>query len=130
MESNNVIQFPSKGNFLKTALSAEELTNNLNMVKHNHIIETLETIVPMLLNNMDLAGFDIIPSEEDEEDPNMKDCALVVEAIRSLMCKHYMIDHPFQDLSENLFQFKQDGSLTIAKSLDMDFESDESEEES
>ena len=100
------------------------------MVKHNHIIETLETIVPMLFNNMDIAGFDIIPSDEDEDDPNVKDCALIVEAIRSLMCKHYMIDHPFQNLSENLFLYKKNGILTITKSLVIDFEHYESEEES
>jgi len=117
--SNNVIQFPSRGRNQQAPISDVEIATNVNMVKFNHINETLNTIIPMLFNNMEIAGFSIIPEEEDD-DENMKDGALVVEAVRSLLCKYYEIDHPFQKLSENLFEHVGDGSLSMVEKLDME----------
>ena len=117
----NVIQFPSKNRApSKDEPTREEVVLNVSKIKYGHIHETLETVIPMLLRNMELAGFDIIP-EEDEEDPCVKDTALIVEAIRSLMCKFYDIDHPFQELSESLFNRNKDGTFALSKRLDLDF---------
>jgi hypothetical protein len=121
--ANNVIKFPSKGNFsqAQAAPNPQELALNVSMVKYNHINEVLETIIPMLFNNMELAGFQIVPQNDEEEDPNIKDGALIVESIRSLMCKYYGMQHPFQDLAESLFNPNQDGSFALTKKLEMDF---------
>jgi hypothetical protein len=77
-------------------------------------------LMPMLIRNMELAGFHIV-LPEDEEDKNIKDVALIVESLRSLMCKYYEIKHPFQDISEEIFQYNDDGSFALAKTLEMDF---------
>lgn len=116
----NVIQFPNRGKPTPEIPTVEELALNVNMVKYNHINQTLETIIPMLFNNMELAGFQIVPME-DEDDPNIKDSALIVESIRSLLCKYYNINHPFQSLSENMFNPNNDGSFSLSKTLTMDF---------
>jgi hypothetical protein len=75
----------------------------------------------MLFNNIDLAGFQIVPEYKEDDDPYIKDNALIVESIRSLLCKCYGINHPFQGLSEELFQSNQDGTFTLVKNLEMDF---------
>jgi len=130
MESNNVIQFPFKGSTTQTQLSLKDVVLSVNMIKHSHISQTLETIIPMLFNNMEIAGFNIVPLEEDGDDEHIKDGALIVEAIRSLMCKYYEIEHPFQELSEKLFIAHDDGSFALAKTLIMDFKESDDEEES
>lgn len=126
--SDNVIMFPNRGN-PPPILSREKAAISVTMVKINHINEALETIIPMLFNNITIAGFDIIPDEEDD-DENIKDNALIVESIRSILCKYYEMKHPLQDVAEEFFISKQEGVLSIAKHLDIDLsEFNESAEE-
>jgi len=117
-QSDNVIMFPVKGN-LPQQVSAEKITIDMNMVKFNHINEALETIIPMLFNNIMIAGFDIFP-EEDEDDDNIKDNALIVESIRSILCKYHGLNHPLQEVAEEFFVSKGDGILSVTKHLELD----------
>jgi hypothetical protein len=117
-QSDNVIMFPLKGN-PPQHVTAEQITLDMKMVKFNHINEALETIIPILFNNITIAGFDILP-EEEENDENIKDNALIVESIRSILCKYYGLNHPLQEVAEEFFVSKGDGVLTITKHLDLD----------
>jgi hypothetical protein len=116
--TDNVIQFPQRS---KNPIPKDdaEIALNMNMIKHNHINETLATIIPLLFTNIELAGFDIgMNNEEDEEeDENIKDGALIVESIRSLLCKLHEMSHPFQDLSELLFLEEEEGGLRMADKI-------------
>lgn len=116
--SNNVIQFPSRARSPQAPISDLEIATNVSMIKFNHINETLNTIIPMLFNNIEIAGFNVIP-EDEESDENMKDGALLVEAVRSLLCKYYEIDHPFQKLADNIFENIGDGTLAMVEKIDM-----------
>ena len=121
-KENNVIQFPSRGSKpVQAVLSEKEISTSVSLMKYNHINETLNTLVPMIFNNIELAGFNLIP-DENEEDENIKDSALMVEALRSLLCKHYEMKHPFQKLADEVFLAADDGSFTLAKALIVDFE--------
>jgi hypothetical protein len=120
--SNNIIKFPliKKGN--SKQIEPEEIENNLTMIKYNHIGETLALIIPILINNLELAGF--ISSENDEEyiDLNIKDGALIVESIKSMLLKHYNIYHPFQDIASNVFEeTKTPNEFRIKPTLDIKF---------
>jgi len=117
-QSDNVIMFPSKGN-PPPQINPEQITIDMKMVKFNHINETLETIIPMLFNNIMIAGFDIFP-EEDEDDDNNKDNALIVESIRSILCKYHGLNHPLQEVAEEFFVPKGDGVLSVTKHLELD----------
>lgn len=99
---SNVIQFPMKNTRL-TPIDENDIANNIKLVKINHITEALTTILPMLFTNIELAGFSI-SLEEDEEDDNIKDSALIVESIRSLLCKIHFLEHPFQRLADDVFK--------------------------
>jgi hypothetical protein len=120
-KESNVIQFPSRGKSAQAALSEKEISENVSFMKHNHINETLNTLVPMIFNNIELAGFHLIP-DEDEVDENLKDSALMVESLRSLLCKHYGMKHPFQKLAEEIFIPTSEGAFTLSKALIVDFE--------
>lgn len=118
MNTDNVIQFPNRSK-QSVPKDAAEIALNINMIKHNHINETLATIVPLLFTNIELAGFDIgmDSDEEDDEDINIKEGALIVESIRALLCKLHGMNHPFLDLCELLFQDDGEGGLKMVDKL-------------
>lgn len=119
-QSDNVIMFPSRGNHTPQQISAEKINVDMRMVKFNHINEALETIIPMLFNNIMIAGFDIIPDDDEDEDENIKDNALIVESIRSILCKYYELNHPLQNVAEEFFARKEEGVLTVTRHLEVD----------
>jgi hypothetical protein len=122
MPANNVIEFPNKNKLLTgEPKDMIEVTLNVNQIRFNHINETLQAVIPMIFSNIELAGFDFIPNEDDE-DPNIKDGALLVECLRSMLCKHYNIEHPLQRVAEELFIRQDDDSFTLADTLVIDFE--------
>lgn len=101
-DKNNIIPFPKKNINIKAEVNIEDIQNNIEMMKHYHIQETIATIIPIIFNQLDIAGF-YLPDEEDEMDDDIKDGALIVESIRSLMCKHYGLYHPFQKVALDVF---------------------------
>ena len=122
MPANNVIEFPNKNKLLSgEPKDMIEVTLNVNQIRFNHINETLQAVIPMIFSNIELAGFDFIP-DEDDEDPNIKDGALLVECLRSILCKHYNIEHPLQRIAEELFIRQDDDSFILADTLVIDFE--------
>lgn len=122
MPANNVIEFPNKNKLLSgEPKDMIEVTLNVNQIRFNHINETLQAVIPMIFSNIELAGFDFIP-DEDDEDPNIKDGALLVECLRSILCKHYNIEHPLQRVAEELFIRQDDDSFILADTLVIDFE--------
>lgn len=128
MNTNNVVQFPKEYNGpLINGVSIEEINENVNMVKYYHIQETIENLVPIIFNTLEISGFDVIQDEEDLE--NLSDGALIVESIRAILCRHYGIFHPFQVIAENVFEEDDDGagSLKIKDSLNIDMKEKDSE---
>lgn len=123
MDSNNIISFPKPYIGPKSTIDTEEITRNLEMMKHYHIQETIMNIAPMIFNQLDVAGFDF----SDEEAIDIKDGAFVVESLRSIMCKHYGLYHPFQQLSENVFfpDKEEIGALKIADSINISLKNNE-----
>jgi hypothetical protein len=120
MNSNNVVQFPKKYEGPRVnGLSAEDIQENVNMMKLFHIQETIANLAPIVFNQLEISGFDLI----DEEDTfAIKDGALIVESIRSMLCKHYGIFHPFQPLSEAVFEDdpEEEGTLKIVDNLNIE----------
>ena len=120
MHSNNVVAFPKAYGGPKTEkITVEEVTRNVEMMQHYHIQETIANIAPMIFNQLDIAGFSL---PDDEEDLDIKDGALIIESLRSLMCKHYDLYHPFQLISENVFypDEEETGALKIVKTLNIE----------
>ncbi len=110
---NNVIPFP--GNTRETPKDEEEVFQRVDNIKHLHIQEVLSAMVPIIFNQMATAGFDFIDDEETGEVNNVKDGAFLVEALRSIMLKHYGIEHPIQTLAENLFNHDENSGVLLLK---------------
>ena len=111
---NNIIQVPGIV-AREIPKNEEEIFQRVDNIKHLHIQEVLSTMVPIIFNQMATAGFDFIDDEETGEVNNVKDGAFLVEALRSIMLKHYEIEHPIQILAENLFNEDEDSGVLFLK---------------
>lgn len=120
MSSNNVVAFPKPYSGPKEIVNAEDISRNLDMMKQFHIQETLTNIIPMVFNQLDISGFSMVDDDLDI-DTTLKDGALIVESLRSFMCKYYEIYHPFQKLAENVFEAdnEEPESLNIVDNLNL-----------
>lgn len=118
MTSNNVVSFP-KGKSVSRDISLEDIQHNMDMMRHYHIQETIQNLVPLIFNQLDIAGFGLI---EDDVDHDIKDGALIVESLRSLMLKHYEMHHPFQQVANAIFipHPKEDGAYKIVEKLELE----------
>lgn len=121
MVSNNVVQFPKIYNGPKDEESfREQISLNIDMMKHYHIQETIATITPMIFTQLEIAGFPL-GDEESGELVDIKDGALIIESLRSIMCKQYEIYHPFQKIADNIFSpdDEEEGALKISESINI-----------
>jgi len=116
----NVIQFPGI-NKNPSVIQKEKIATDMSTVKFNHIHETLQILIPKLFNDISLAGFDVVPEEESDNE-NLKDSAMIVESIRSILCKYYEIKHPIQEISQSFFIEGEDGTISVTKHLDLNLE--------
>lgn len=98
--------------------SFESITQNTDMMKHFHIQETITNIVPLIFNQLDIAGFEFVDEESAESEESLKEGAFIVEALRAIMCRHYGIYHPFQDISREVFKTEDSNDETMLKIVD------------
>lgn len=113
MTEATIIQFPRMEGS-KLPPSREELENNLDGLRYEHINDTIDFIVPQLFQDLKSVGF------EFNEDAT-KFGAFLIEALRSMLCSHYGAMHPFQEIAEEVFQEGEDGDFKIADCLNINF---------
>lgn len=113
MEIDNVIPFPRKRQSALGEMapqSMEEVEETVDVVRQAHIQQALEQIIPMMFDNLALAGF-----QPADEMAFLKDGALIVEAARSFLNKIYGMSHPLQIIADNLFvQLDSEGNLEVS----------------
>lgn len=128
MISNNVVIFPKKNIQVKPPDEYPNLNtiqNNVEMMRHYHIQETMSVLVPLIFNQLEIAGFHM----DDENLIDLKSGAFIIEGIRSLMCKSYDIYHPFQKVSDAIFvpddEEEEENVLKITDSINIKLDDDE-----
>lgn len=90
----NVVNFPKSP--LKGPEKIEELRSSILDYRMSKVDECADELYEDLFIKMHLFGFDV--SDEGMK----KDVALVVESIRSLLCKTYNVKHVLQDLAQTV----------------------------
>lgn len=119
MQSNNVVMFPKPYNGPTVEVpSMEEINQNTDMMKHFHIQETITNIVPIIFNQLDIAGFELLEEDEDLSQTSLKEGAFIVEGLRAIMCRHYGLYHPFQEIWEKVFRPENIAGETALKIVD------------
>lgn len=126
MQSNtdNIIKFPKakKNNDLNiqdTQIDPEAIHLQIQLMKINHVNETLNILLPIIFNNIELGGFEIV-NDQKIKDINMKDSIMIIESVRSLLYKCYGLYHPFQDIAEKIFDENSD----VVDSINVTFQKD------
>ena len=120
---DNVIPFPKNN---KIPVDEDEVDDKIAQVKYHHINETLQIVIPIMFSYLETAGFEFDVEDDEEDavnDPNIKDAAFIVEAVRSLLCKHHGLEHPFQQISEHIFEqdISNKGVFNLAKKINIVF---------
>lgn len=130
MTSNNVIQFPKENKNIKKLISIDEINDSVEQMELYHIQETVNNIVPIMFAQMEVGGFNI---DQIGEESVVKEGGFLVEAIRSFLCSHYGIYHPFQRIVEKIFvpdPSEGEGAYKIADILEeLDLREDLEDEE-
>lgn len=97
---NNVILFPKERIVnLNEELSIKTIQENKELLRRIQIEETIEIVIPDMLNSIELMGFGISKRPE-----LIKEIHLVVETVNSLLLKYYNIEHPLQETAEEVFK--------------------------
>lgn len=114
----DIIKFPKNNPRAPRSESIEQIDERISNVSMYHINETLESIIPLLFSRLAMAGFDLAANDD------IKNGALLVEALRSVLCQFHGIEHPFQEVAENIFNADNEGVLSLAKNLHIEFKQD------
>lgn len=128
MTSNNVIVFPRENKNIRKAVSIEEINESVEQISLYHIQETIANIMPIIFAQLEVAGFF---AEDLDEEETIKYAAFVVESMRSFLCAQYGIYHPFQTITENIFEpdLTEEGALKIVDEINVKFDKKEKDEE-
>ena len=132
MNSNNVIVFPKENKNFKKVISIDEIHHNVEMMNQYHIQETIANVVPIIFNHLEVAGF-YLGNDDDENDlEQIRDMAFIIESLRSFMSKHYGIYHPFQKLTDNIFEeeLTDEGALKVVDEISINLKDEEESDNS
>lgn len=108
----NVILFPGKTKN-RPPQSIEEICREVKINKTARIEEITEVVVVQLFEDLFDNGYDF----SERHDAN-KDMAFLIEAVKSIMCKHDGLDHRFHLLSETFFVADANGDLTFVEEIE------------
>lgn len=99
--TNNVIVFPKQ--IEKQQLqSLDEILERVEENRREHINYVLDELAAFVFQRAHEEGFDI------DQDELYKDTILVVESIRSMLCKSVSINHPLQKITEDLISIEDE----------------------
>lgn len=93
--TDNIIIFP-KPKQNQQLQSLPEILGRVEENRKEHISYIVDDLASFIFQRAHEEGFDL------EQDDLHKDCTLVVESIRSMLCKAIRIDHPLQKITESL----------------------------
>jgi hypothetical protein len=110
---NNVTIGPWPGSSLTTtAVSSEEIRIRVNKIDQVFKATKIDQVLEIVIVNMfeDLFDNDFDFQKRHDAD---KDQAFLIEALRSLLCRHIGLEHPYHALSERYFTADENGDLTF-----------------
>lgn len=95
--TDNIIQFPKPKSPNGVPQTRAEMEAEIREAREEYIGEVISEYTYDLLQFLQNCGIHF------GDDKYGKDVAFIIEATRSLFCKKYNIDHPFQKISSTMF---------------------------
>jgi hypothetical protein len=105
--TDNVILFPGFRREDAPPQNLDEIHDKVTQTRKEHVAGVMNDMIPDVINMFGAYGVDI------NDDKYIKDVALVMESIKALLHRQYNLEHPFHNISDNIFEFKYNEDSTI-----------------
>ena len=105
--TDNVILFPGFRREDAPPQNLEEIVDKVTQTRKEHVAGVMNDMIPDVINMFGAYGVDI------NDDKYVKDVALVMEGIKSLLHRQYNLEHPFHNMVDNIFEFRYNEDSTI-----------------
>lgn len=105
--TDNVIAFPG---FKRESppQSVEEIVDRVTQTRKDHVEMIMNDLIPDFIHIFGSYGIDI------NSDESVKDVAMVMESVKSMVSRQYRLQHPFHEMVDNIFDFSYNEDNTIA----------------
>ena len=105
--TDNVILFPGFRREDAPPQNLDEIVDKVTQTRKEHVAGVMNDMIPDIINMFGAYGVDI------NDDKYVKDVALVMEGIKSLLHRQYNLEHPFHNMVDNIFEFRYNEDSTI-----------------
>jgi len=105
--TDNVILFPGFKREDAPPQNLDEIVDKVTQTRKEHVAGVMNDMIPDIINMFGAYGVDI------NDDKYIKDVALVMEGIKSLLHRQYNLEHPFHNMVDNIFEFRYNEDSTI-----------------
>lgn len=118
--TDNVIPFPGSRKHAPPQ-TIEEIKENVEKVRMELAVEATHSGMIALFEALAKEGIDLTG------DANIKDNALICEAIKAAICKSLTLNHSFHTMTEKMFEFEwfDEGMYSYTYKLPSEFDKEE-----
>lgn len=107
MNETNVIQFPVQKKPIPHELpSIDQVQQILHNQKQAELSDLTEVLGNIVIDQLHSAGLTVMQNDEAT-----KDVCFFLESLKSLLYKHYQLEHPFQHFAEQCFVYNDDDNI-------------------
>lgn len=105
--TDNVVLFPGMKRE-SPPQTVEEIVDQVTQTRKEHVEGVVNDLIPELIQLFGSYGLDV------NSDENIRDVAMVMESIKSLLARQYRLPHPFHEMVDNIFEFSYNEDSSVA----------------
>ena len=105
--TDNVVLFPGMKRE-SPPQTVEEIVDQVTQTRKEHVEGVINDLIPELIQLFGSYGLDV------NSDENIRDVAMVMESIKSLLARQYRLPHPFHEMVDNIFEFSYNEDSSVA----------------
>ena len=104
--TDNVVLFPG---FKRESppQTVEEIVDKVTQTRKDHVDGVMMDLVPEFIQLFGSYGLDV------SSDEFVKDVAMIMESVKSMISRQYRLEHPFHEMVDNIFDFSYNEDNTI-----------------
>jgi len=105
--TDNVVLFPG---FKRESppQTVEEIVDKVTQTRKDHVDGVMIDLVPDFIHMFGSYGLDVT------SDQYIKDVAMIMESVKSMVSRQYNLEHPFHEMVDNIFDFSYNEDNTVA----------------
>jgi hypothetical protein len=105
--TDNVVLFPG---FKRESppQTVEEIVDKVTQTRKEHVEGVMADLIPEFIHLFGSYGLDV------SSDEYIKDVAMIMESVKSMISRQYNLDHPFHKMVDNIFDFSYNEDNTVA----------------